>query len=299
MSAAKVKAKNLLVSFSGGRTSALLARLVQTSPLFAGYRKIFIYANTGKERQETLDFVHECDTRWGLGVVWVEAVVHPEKGQGTKHRVVNYETAIRNTDPESPDHPFTAVIAKYGLPSNAFPHCTRELKLRPMASYLKSIGVTEYETALGIRADEPSRAGPNPGIIYPLVELRIDEAVRTFWDRQDFDLGLKDYQGNCDLCFKKSLRKRLTILRESPEVAGFWASKEGKRVDPRGRAVDLAFDRTGLRISDLLTLSKDPALELAVDRHDERLADKAKNPQLFEMLCGIDWDSSTDCLCHA
>lgn len=274
--------------------------MIQTSPLFAEYRKIYLYANTGKEREETLKFIDECDTRWGLGVVWLEAVVNPQKGEGTTHRVVSYRTAVRNTDSDSEDHPFVAVIKKYGLPSNAFPHCTRELKLRPIASYLNSIGVSEYETAIGIRADEPHRATVKHGIIYPLVELRInEEAVRIFWDRQEFDLGLKDYQGNCDLCFKKSLRKRLTILRETPEVAEFWARHEGKRIDSKGRVVDLAFDRNGLRISDLLKLSKDPALEIAVDRHDERLADNAKNPELFDMLCGIDWDASTDCLCKS
>ena len=31
-----------------------------------------IFANTGKEREETLRFVHECGSRWGVHIHWVE-----------------------------------------------------------------------------------------------------------------------------------------------------------------------------------------------------------------------------------
>jgi hypothetical protein len=41
--------------------------------------------------------------------------------------------------------------------------------------------------------------------------------VREFFGASRIDLGLKDYEGNCDLCFKKSLKKRLTIIKENPE----------------------------------------------------------------------------------
>lgn len=298
-----VKSKPVLVSFSGGRTSGLLARLIQTSPIFEGRDKHFVFANTGREREETLRFVHECDTRWNLGVVWVEAVVTPQKRKGTTHRIVSFDTAIRNTDPVGQGHPFLEVVSKYGLPSNAFPHCTRELKLRPIASYMRSVGlaVDDYETAIGIRYDEPSRIKSAPGLIYPLNDLMItEETVRLFWDRQPFDLGLKDFEGNCDLCFKKSLRKRLTILRETPSIAPFWANFEGSRVDPKGRMrPNLTFDRNGLTVGDLLKLSNDPKLEVAVDKHDQRLADASSNPAMFETLKEINWDFETSCLCQS
>ncbi len=291
--------EQLVVSFSGGRSSAMMARLIQTSPLYSHYEKHYVYANTGREREETLKFIHECDTRWELGVVWVEAVVIPERGTASKHRIVTYETAVRNTDPATPDHPFIAVVEKYGLPNNQFSHCTRELKENPIKSYLKSIGVEQYTTALGMRADERGRTTEKEGIIYPLKELKITEpVVRTFWDRQDFDLGLKDYEGNCDLCFKKSLRKRLTVLRLTPDVAAFWASLEGKRTSIRGE-FSTVFDRNGLSVSDLVEMSKDPMLEMAVDKHDARLAEEAKNPFLFPMVNEIDWDFETHCHCKS
>ena len=61
----------LVVSFSGGRTSAFMARALQLR--YEGKRElIFIFANTGKERIETLDFINECETRWNLNCVWLE-----------------------------------------------------------------------------------------------------------------------------------------------------------------------------------------------------------------------------------
>lgn len=286
--------KPILVSVSGGRTSMIMARMIQTSPLYEGREKHYVFANTGKERSETLDFIKRCDEEWDLGVVWVEAVVDPQKGNVTKHRIVTHTTAVRNTDPDRTDHPFSAVIEKYGLPSNAFPHCTRELKLRPISSYMRSIGVTDYDTAIGIRADELRRATPKSGIIYPFVDLGITETmVRHWWFRQGFDLELKDYEGNCDLCFKKSLRKRLTILRQNPELAGYWATKEGNRVDPKGRVRNLVFDRSGINIGSLLEMSQDPGLHLVQDKLEGML----ERPELFEISSDADWDFESPCLC--
>lgn len=55
--------------------------------------------------------------------------------------------------------------------------------------------------------------------------------VNKFWLEQDFRLNIKSYEGNCDLCFKKSDRKLLTILKENPDSADWWhlmAAKYGK-----------------------------------------------------------------------
>jgi hypothetical protein len=48
------------------------AQEVDAARKFAWDGKVFVFANTGKERTETLDFV-KCDKRWDLGVKWVEA----------------------------------------------------------------------------------------------------------------------------------------------------------------------------------------------------------------------------------
>lgn len=54
--------KKLLVSFSGGLTSAYMTKWILDN-LSNQYEMIVVYANTGKEREETLQFVNECDKR--------------------------------------------------------------------------------------------------------------------------------------------------------------------------------------------------------------------------------------------
>jgi hypothetical protein len=210
----------IIVSFSGGRTSAYMLRLLLDNYPDADLRVVF--ANTGKERPETLDFVQACSQRFAVPVTWVEAVVTPEKGTATGYRVVDYATASRQGEP------FEDVIAKYGIPNNSFPHCSRELKTQPIGAWIKDQfpNGAPFQMALGIRADEAHREG---AWWYPLIEWGVTKAqVRQFWREQPFDLGLKDYEGNCDLCWKKGHNKNLTLLEERPELGTWWAAMEAK-----------------------------------------------------------------------
>lgn len=214
----------LLISFSGGRTSAFMTKYIMSNCKYDNYKKIVLFANTGKERVETLEFINECDRRWNFGTIWIEADVQPEKGVGTKHKIVTFETASRNGEP------FEAMIKKYGIPNQSFPHCTRELKLQPIADYMRANGYKDYITAMGIRADELDRLKDDPKFIYPLAnEIKTNERfIREWWKRQEFDLQLADYEGNCDLCWKKSLRKNLTQLQDKPQMADWWDDMENK-----------------------------------------------------------------------
>lgn len=223
----------LLIAFSGGRSSAFMTRFIMQHPKYRDYQKIVVFANTGKEREETLDFVQRCNTEWHLGVVWLEAVVHPKKGKGTTFKQVNYVTANRNGTP------YREVIQKYGLPDINRPHCTRELKLVPIKKYMQSLGFTSWTTAVGIRFDEQHcinrKQAEKENKIYPLADdIRCTRAfVRSWWAHQPFDLELKDYEGNCDMCFKKSERKLLTLIREQPDLIGWW--QEVERTYGQGR----------------------------------------------------------------
>lgn len=210
-----------LVSFSGGRTSAFMAQIMKR---YSKNRLVFVFANTGQENEETLEFVDKCDKHFDLNVVWVEAVVQPE-GVGTTHRIVDYETASRNGEP------FEAVMAKYGISNKAYPHCTRELKRMPIHSYMRSIA-DDYYTAIGIRADEYRRVVPIKGLkpVYPLADYwLVDKGmVNEFWETQPFNLDLFDYQGNCKWCWKKSLRKHFKLIDDDPTIYDFPAEMERK-----------------------------------------------------------------------
>ena len=57
---------------------------------------LFVYANTGKEKEETLVFLNKLDLHFNLGIVWIEAKVNPIKGKGTEYTIVDFNTASRN-----------------------------------------------------------------------------------------------------------------------------------------------------------------------------------------------------------
>lgn len=208
----------LCVSFSGGKTSAYMARWCQQHAHEHGFDQVrYVFANTGQEHEKTLEFVQRCDDEWGLGVTWVEAVVHHGERKGADHLEVTGSTASRD------GAPFEAVIKKYGIPNQAYPHCTRELKLNPIRSYLKSIDWwDDCHTAVGIRVDEIDRmqtSARERRIVYPLVSWRpMDRAaVDRFWERQTFTLELEPLMGNCVTCWKKTDRKLLTIAKHYPK----------------------------------------------------------------------------------
>ena len=213
--------KRIRIAFSGGLTSAYMTKHLLDN-YSNEYEFLVTFANTSQENEKTLEFVHNCDKHFGFKTVWLEAVVNPIHGKGTTHKVVTFETANRD------GAVFESYIAKDGVPNITFPHCTRELKQRPMDSYTRSLGWKKgtYEVAIGIRTDETRRVSRNATkehIIYPLVDMfpADKQDVREWWEEQDFNLGLLEHQGNCTWCWKKSLKKHALIWQESPEVFDF------------------------------------------------------------------------------
>jgi len=279
--------KKLLVStFSGGRTSAFMAILLKEMPKYKDYQKVFIFANTGKEKEETLKFVEKCDKEFNLNIVWLEALVNKEKGIGTTYKIVSFKTASRNGEP------FKDMLDKYAMPNNFASNCTRELKLYPINKYVKDLGFDEVITAMGIRYDERHRKSnfaEEQNVIYPLCDdLKVDAIfIRNWWDRQCFDLQLKDYEGNCDLCFKKSVRKRLTLIKENPEIAEWWLKMENKYTTERIPRFDL---RTNLSIEQLVKKSQQPFRTIQ-DQHELNKTQTG----LFDAKL----DNETDCFCKA
>lgn len=216
--------EKLLISFSGGRTSGYMTKMLLDNYSHI-YEFIVVFANTGMEHSKTLEFVNNCDKYFGFNTVWVEADVMHEKNKGTKHKIVTYETCSRNGEP------FEEVIKKYGIPNVKYPHCTRELKLSPIYSYMKSISCqpTECKTAIGIRNDEVRRVSKTAeirNIVYPLIDMfpTDKQDVLDWWEDQEFDLGLDEWNGNCKLCYKKSTNKLFKQLDEHPEFIA-WHKK--------------------------------------------------------------------------
>jgi len=246
--------KNVLLC-SGGRTSGLmLRRQLDTTP---NYREdwLTIFCNTGKEFPQTLDFVHEMETRWQVPIVWLEyhrvpacsipAGIFPTprrnlnlakaaaRGESVHwFQIVNYGTASRDGKPFDELLNWMSV-----LPNVVSRGCSIQLKIRTAMRYLFSIGLKGYKSNIGIRMDEAHRATQilancdtfeQPE--FPLIRDGVTEReVLDFWSKNDFDLQLKSYQGNCDLCFLKAKWKRVLLAQENPGMTKWWKDWEAKK----------------------------------------------------------------------
>lgn len=58
--------KQLLISFSGGLTSAYMTKWLLDNLDMNQYETKVVFANTGREREETLEFIHNCDLHFGF-----------------------------------------------------------------------------------------------------------------------------------------------------------------------------------------------------------------------------------------
>lgn len=210
-----------IINFSGGRTSAYMTKRLIDEGL-TDY--IVMFANTGKEMPQTLEFINECSIRWKINITWVEY------RYGNKFEVVNYETASRN------GRPFTELIdyKKGFLPNRMNRYCTDQLKIQTCKRYLKNLNLKHWTIYNGIRYDEPQRwskmKNSLPDYIdleMPLVRWKITKNdIKIFWENQSFDLNLNHLFGNCDCCFLKGKGKILKIAKEKPGLLNWWIEKE-------------------------------------------------------------------------
>jgi 3'-phosphoadenosine 5'-phosphosulfate sulfotransferase (PAPS reductase)/FAD synthetase len=247
-----------LISFSGGRTSAYMLHEI----LKAWDSKLpddvhVCFANTGKEREETLRFVHECGSRWGVRVRWLEW-----RPAAPGYEEVGFNSASRAGEP------FEILIEmKQRLPNWQERWCTQFLKVRPMFALMRSeLGLApgQYTENIGFRDDEGARIykgferADREGrrVAFPLASAKIRKPdVLRFWlgDNVDpknllyplpqgFDLGLYPWEGNCDLCFLKGRAIRKRIIRDDPRRPHWWVSREqdqGGLFDRRDSIADL------------------------------------------------------------
>jgi hypothetical protein len=204
-----------VINFSGGRTSAYMAKRLIDEGL-TDY--IVTFQNTGKEMPQTLDFVNECDKRWGLNILWLEY------RKPATFALVDYKTASRKGEP------YTQLIEQRpaSIPNMQFRYCTTELKINTLKRYLKSIGIEDYISYNGIRYDEPRRwSKAQPETELPLVKWKVSKNdVAEFWKHQDFDLMVNEPYGNCDCCFLKGKGKLSIMAKEKPELFDWWIDIE-------------------------------------------------------------------------
>lgn len=262
-----------LISFSGGRTSAYMLR--QILDAHGGTLPddvVVAFANTGKEREETLRFVHDCATHWNVRVRWLEY-----RAGDQRFEEVGFNSASRNGEP------FAALIAKKNyLPNAVTRFCTSELKIRVMRDFAEqTLGWKNWTNVIGLRYDEGHRvmkslavndSGKQPWRnAMPMAKAKATRRdVMAFWAQQPFDLQLKSYEGNCDLCFLKSKAKLQALMRENPGMADWWITQESKAV--AGGAASFVTEYTYAKLAD------------QVDRQGFLFAD---DDEEFDAECGL------------
>lgn len=211
-----------MISFSGGRTSAYMTYILLQNE-FIKTNSVVCFANTGKENEATLQFVKDCQDHWDIEIVWLEYDLE------TKYRIVNFETANRE------GKPFADLISKRNyLPNVVTRFCTQDLKIRLFKYYMQDLGFKHWTNIIGIRYDEPRRyyklinnSKERWNNYMPLFDLKITKKdISCFWNNMNFQLKIKDYEGNCDLCFLKSIKKKKEIIRNSPEKVEWWIKQE-------------------------------------------------------------------------
>jgi len=211
------------ISFSGGRTSAYLLHRVLEANEGLPEGATVCFANTGKEAEETLKFVNDCSKNWNVPIIWLEYTSKPPL-----FRICDFRTASRNGEP------FAQLIEKRSfLPNSVMRFCTGELKILTIERFFKSRGVTEFETMVGIRADEPKRiVKMRETKLMPLASAKVTQAdVQAFWKSSSFDLQIPFTDnvtplGNCDLCFMKPMHQVMSMVADKPERAAWWAKQE-------------------------------------------------------------------------
>jgi len=240
---AYVGKKKLLVTFSGGETSAFMGQYLNKE-MQNEYEMLFVFANTGMESNETLEFVNKCEQKFGINVNWIEAKVFHNQRKSCGFIKVNYLTATRNTDWKlRTNTPFEEVVKKYGIPNHSRLHCTRELKMNPIKAFAKSVwGNEKYYLALGIRIDEIDRMNSKKEelrLVYPLIQKEMQpmtkKHINFWWANQEFRLNLKGYQGNCGACYKKSDNKLMQMVLDDVNYFEFLAYLEDKYGNPNGK----------------------------------------------------------------
>ncbi|TIW23114.1 MAG: 3'-phosphoadenosine 5'-phosphosulfate sulfotransferase [Mesorhizobium sp.] len=217
-----------LVSFSGGRTSGyMLHEIMKAHGGTLPDDVHVLFANTGKEKEETLRFVHDCGSRWGVSIVWLEW-----RDTDEQFEIVGFNSASRGGEPFK-----TLIEKKKALPNGTARWCTSSLKILPMHAYMASLGhaVGTYREAVGLRHDEGRRLltmyanndRDKRQCVAPLSKAKIvKQDVMRFWNSQPFDLGLRTWEGNCDYCFNKGRAIRERIARDNPDVPSWWIEQE-------------------------------------------------------------------------
>lgn len=208
--------KKQVCSFSGGRTSAYLCKILLEK--FGKDNVEFVFMDTGAEHPKTYSFIKKCNQHFNLDLKCLRAKFDDKLGVGTTYALVDVK------DINCDFIPFNQMMRKYGVPYIGGMFCTDRMKTTPFKKYCQDVfGADNYETWLGIRVDEQRRLKSKEGIKYLADISDFDKQdVLDFWKGMPFDLEIPEWLGNCVFCPKKSNLKLAAAQRDEPEIYHKW-----------------------------------------------------------------------------
>jgi 3'-phosphoadenosine 5'-phosphosulfate sulfotransferase (PAPS reductase)/FAD synthetase len=210
-----IASDNLMVTVSGGRSSAFMAYHILHDEKYKHYNKVFVFCNTGMERPETIDFLKNIVKHWKIDLNIIEGVYSNEMNVGVTYKLVDFETMNMNALPFSKmiEHKNKGIFD--GMPNPDAPYCSENLKTTPAKKFCDDVfGVNNYKKAIGYRKEDmPKRISwaeikEEKQRIFPLLTdfyTPISQReLNDFWNKQSFKLSIHGSLGNCELCWKKS-----------------------------------------------------------------------------------------------
>lgn len=227
---------NLMVTVSGGRSSGMVARHIQTSKKYAHFNKIYVFTNTGQERPETIDFLQQMVKHWNLPLVMLEGVYSMKPKVGIKHKIVTFETINMEGQPFIDAINHKGKLGNGCLPNQNAPYCSKDLKVKVARHYAKTVfGSPNFVTSIGFRKEDmPKRITKSelkdPKKVYPLL-TDFDRYIgnlelNDWWAKQPFQLSIHGSLGNCELCWKKGRNNLIKNIRYGTRFLEFWKQKE-------------------------------------------------------------------------
>jgi len=232
-----------IISFSGGRTSAMMA--IEMAERGMLDHATIQFADTGREYVETYDFINKVEELLGREILRLEAELKVKDGT-----------------------PFDNLVTmKKMLPNQNMRFCTNYLKVFPMQQLMIDFhkeGFDEFSNVIGLRHDEPRRINARARNVefayhrekrtlrkdvekvasqrnadqyefidyelrYPMNEWGYTQQdVDDFWEKMPFDLETPFRDSNCTLCPMKGFYQKVKIVGEYPELAKPWLDDEAK-----------------------------------------------------------------------
>jgi hypothetical protein len=264
---------NLMVTVSGGRSSAIMAKHIFESEKYSKYKKVFVFCNTGMERPETIQFLKDIEKYWKIPIIKIEGVYSKELGTGIKYKIVDWDNLNMNALPfsEMIEHKNKGVFS--GLPNQEAPYCSENLKTIPAKKLCDdTFGINNYKIAIGFRKEDMPKRISWPEIkeqkqkIYPLLtdfQTPISQLdLNRLWKKEKFKLQIHGKYGNCELCWKKSDNNLIENIIFGTRFIDWYKNEEQKYNSKSFRGHK--------SINDLIKLSELPRnLKLELETEDD------------------------------